>query len=467
MSGSLSAGRVFAKDCDLPDPLDLADYERRPDLLAAAAQRRHADGWLHGHPRVMDYPKPSGGLRRMTRLDPIADVIYRQLVGRVVAADGALFDGVHNTRVESVPGGWRSVPWRKARSRYEEDLKRKREADQGAVKLDVREHYDTVSPALVMLVLNSAGIPSGAVGEMAAWLRALDEIPGCGSGLPTGPEGSAVLGTLALLPLDRALARDGYDLVRWSDDYVVPVSGPEDLELVIALAQANLERNGQRLNLGKCVYLGPGEGPGAVSQIDIGEHLVDPGSELEVLAWMEEPQGVTQTLGLLRRDGDSRGVGTLKAHRWILERFPRQSAAYLRSVSEDVEWEWVLDAVLSPTTPENAAAQLHLQRAVPRQVWGPEEAKRLFAMGWELDRRKFSPLANQCFATAGRSGERASVRQRRALEAAVELSDLDAQRGLLRAFERSGGVSRSSRIGLTHLRRTSPELAAATDWAAA
>jgi hypothetical protein len=415
----------------------------------------------------MGYPKPSGGLRRMTRLDPIADVIYRQLVARVTAADRALSDGVHNTRVESVPGGWRSVPWRKARRGHDEDLKMKREADQGAVKLDVRAHYHTVSPTLVALVLNTSGIPSGPVGEMVAWLTALDEIPGCGPGLPTGPEGSAVLGTLALLPLDRALLRAGYDLVRWSDDYVVPVSGPEDFESVVALAQASLELNGQRLNLDKCVYLGPGEGVGTVSQDDTGEHQVDPGGHLEVLAWMGEPRGVAQTLGLLRRNRDSRGVETLKAHPWILERFPRQTAAYLRSASEEVEWDWALDTVFSPTTSQNAAAQLHLQRAVPLRMWRPKEAERLFAKGWELDRRRFSPLANQCFATAGRSGERASIRQRRALEAAVELSDLDAQRGLLRAFERSGGLSRSSKRGLTHLRRTSPELAATTEWAAA
>jgi len=357
----------------------------------------------------------------MTRLDPIADVIYRQLVGRVTAADRALSDGVHNTRVESVPGGWRSVPWRKARRRHDEDLKLKREADQGAAKLDVRGHYDSVSPTLVALVLNSAGIPSSAVGEMVAWLIDLDEIPGCGPGLPTGPEGSAVLGTLALLPLDRALLRAGYDLVRWSDDYVVPVSGPKDFESVVAIAQASLERNGQRLNLDKCVYLGPGEGAGTVSQDDTDEHQVDPGGHLEVLAWMEEPRGAAQTLGLLRRNRDSRGVETLKAYPWILERFPRQTAAYLRSASEEVEWDWALDAVLCPTTSQNAAAQLHLQRAVPLRMWRPKEAERLFAKGWELDRRKFSPLANQCFATAGRSGERASIRQRRALEAAVEL----------------------------------------------
>lgn len=470
MSGSLSAGRAFAKECDLPDPLNLADFSRRPDLLAAAARRRRENGWTCGRPHDLAYPKPAGGARSLTRLDPVADVIFRQLVGRLIGTDRLLSDGVHNTRIEMTAHGWRSVPWRSARPSYERDLESIRRAgDMGEIHMDVRNHYDTVTPTLIQRVLNSAGVPSGAVGDLVGWLEDLDSVPGVSSGLPTGPEGSAVLGTWALLPLDRMLAGHGYDLIRWSDDYVVPAAGPGEFDLVVEAASVCLGNNGQALNLDKCQYVGPGEAEvGGASGLESGARVVaDPHVELEISAWLEKPRGVPGLLGLLRRHADARGIATLKSHPWLVERFPRQSAAYLRAVTAHVGWDWVIDVVLAPTTLDNAAAQLHLLRVVPPSALTPDVATALFDGGSALERTTFAPVANQCFASAGRSSEPAAVRQRRALEAAVELSDLDAQRALLTAFDRAGGLSRSSRQGLAHLSRTSPELAAAADWALA
>lgn len=84
VSDSIRAARFWWSDADVPDALSWADVRRRPDLAAAAVERRFAKDWILGQPRLLDYPKPGGGLRSITSLDPLADVSYRQLVGRVV-----------------------------------------------------------------------------------------------------------------------------------------------------------------------------------------------------------------------------------------------------------------------------------------------------------------------------------------------------------------------------------------------
>ena len=81
---AIGASRAWWAEEDIPDPLGRLDIRARPDLAAAALRRRHEDGWVFGEPRSMDYPKPNGRPRKMTRLDPIADPGYRRLVGRVV-----------------------------------------------------------------------------------------------------------------------------------------------------------------------------------------------------------------------------------------------------------------------------------------------------------------------------------------------------------------------------------------------
>lgn len=252
----IPAAGGWLSDADLPDPLGWADVRARPDLAAESLRRRHDDGRTFGHPRVMMYPKPSGGFRRMTRLDPIADLGYRGLVGRTVAPiEGALSGAVFNSRSVIVRTSWCSVPWRDAHKRYRAVLREARQdGPEGEAHLDVKDHYGSVQAETLRHCLHSADAPPGAISDLLEALDQLQSVPGMPRGLPVGPEASAPLGTMALLPLDRVLTSSGFEFYRWADDVVVPMDECEFSRLVDVAAR-QLEFGGQVLNMDKCAFV--------------------------------------------------------------------------------------------------------------------------------------------------------------------------------------------------------------------
>lgn len=467
MADAVGAAKAWWSEADVPDPLGNADVRARPDLAAEAARRRVAQGWVLGQPRPMGYPKPTGGLRNMTRLDPIADLGYRRLVGRVIEPiERSLGDNVFNTRTQAFGSSWKTVPWRESHKAYRGTLAAVRaEPGGGEARLDVKNHYATVSTETLRRTLHSAGASPGAVDDLTATLNELQEIPGLPSGLPIGPEASGPLGTHALLPFDRCVEAEGLTALRWTDDSVVPLADKGLYESLLDRLTTQLALGGQHLNLGKCEYVdhddptalelsGGGGGPMLAA---------DPVTALELAAFFKLPTGVTMALGSLRRDHDRRAVRILRENPWIIERFPKQSAKYLAQFADDADWDWVLEAVMAQATPDNAAAQMHLSRALPGAVLSSAVAGGLFDRAAGMRRRELAPLADQLFATAGRSTERGHVRQRRALELAVELGELNAQRSLLSAFH-AGGIDRTGVAGLAHLRRNQPDLAMTVAW---
>lgn len=467
---AVKASQQWWSEADVPDPLGYVDVRARPDLAAEAARRRAAKGSVLGHPRPMSYPKPAGGLRTMTRVDPVADVVYRSRVGRVIKPlEKSLGDNVFNTRTQQFGASWKSVPWRKAQKAYRGKLETFRSSSSGGeARLDVKNHYPTVSTETLRLTLNSAGAAPGAIDDLAAVLEEFGDIPGLPGGLPVGPEGSAPLGTQVLVPLDRVLEAEGLVALRWSDDLVVPLEGESFFEDVCGKVGGQLALGGQHLNLDKCEYVDHGDPTASEPSGGSGGPMLaaDPVTALTLAAHFEVPTGVPFALGWLRRDHDPRGIPVLARNPWLIERFPKQTGRYLSDFGEFDDWDWAIEAVLAPTTATNAAAQMHLARVLPRRVLSPVVAGSIFDKACGLPRRTMAPLADQLFGVAGRSSERGHVRQRRALELGVELGELNAQRGLLSAF-RDGGIDRTGTSGLAHMQRNQPDLAMTVAWVGA
>lgn len=345
----------------------------------------------------------------------------------------------------------------------------RREGPAGEARLDVKSHYLTIPTRTVELNLNSVGAPPGAVRDLMRVLVELWALPGTDGGLPIGPEASAPLGTLVLLPVDRLIGRLGFREYRWMDDTTVFLADEVHFDALLEVVEAQLQSNGQCLNADKCEFVPAGEAvDGSVSGVGGYRMLAeDPLEALEIHAFLGEPRGLTKALGLLRVRGDNAGVAVLRANRWIIERFPKQVGTYLTAVQKTVDsWDWVLDFLQEPTSRLNAAAQLHMARVPLRSAVPPSTAVSMFAKAQGLSRARFGPLANQLFVLAGRSGEREHVRRRRALELAEDLGELDARRSLLSAFA-GGGVNRVGRAGLRFLEAHEPELAMTVDWALA
>jgi hypothetical protein len=168
-------------------------------------------------PRFEPIPKPDGGLRWLTRLDPAGDAEYREavrpLAGRI---ERALGPEVLAIRTRPTPGGWRLASWRPARDVWHATMRRVlREATRETTfaVADVHDCYGSVSPETIATLLG----PDAATA--VDFLRRLHE-HGV-RGLPIGPDPSAVLANAVLLEMDRAIRNTGARHLRWVDDIVV------------------------------------------------------------------------------------------------------------------------------------------------------------------------------------------------------------------------------------------------------
>ncbi|HEV2950888.1 MAG TPA: RNA-directed DNA polymerase [Actinomycetota bacterium] len=168
-------------------------------------------------PRFEPIPKPGGGLRWLTRLDPAGDDEFREavrpLAGRI---ERALGPEVFALRTLPASDGWRLAPWGPARAGWRRTLKRVvREARPGTTfaVADVRDCYGSISPETIAALLGP---------EAARAIAVLRRLHDRGvRGLPIGPEPSAILANAVLSEMDRAIRRIGAQHLRWVDDLIL------------------------------------------------------------------------------------------------------------------------------------------------------------------------------------------------------------------------------------------------------
>jgi hypothetical protein len=176
-------------------------------------------------------PKPGGGIRWLTRLDPAGEAEYRQAVrplgGRI---ERALGPEAFAIRTRPAADGPILAPWAPARAAWRKTLRGVlRAAPPGTAfaVADIRDCYGSISPDTIASLLG----PEAA--HAVAFLRRLQE-RGV-RGLPIGPDPSAVLANAVLGELDRAVRSTGARHVRWVDDVVLWGARPEIRRALCAL----------------------------------------------------------------------------------------------------------------------------------------------------------------------------------------------------------------------------------------
>ena len=197
-------------------------------------------------PRVEPVPKPGGGLRWLTWLDPAGDAEYRMavrpLAGRI---ERALGPEAFAIRTQPCADGPTLAPWAPARVAWRRTLRRVlRAAPPGTAfaVADVRDCYGSISPETIASLLG----PDAA--HVVAFLRHLHE-RGV-RGLPIGPEPSAVLANAVLGKMDHAIRSTGARHVRWVDDVVLWGARPDVRRALCALEDVT-RRMGLSLHQGK------------------------------------------------------------------------------------------------------------------------------------------------------------------------------------------------------------------------
>jgi hypothetical protein len=204
---------------------------------------RHRTVELRRPPLIELVAKPGGGRRELTRLDPVDAATYRRLVADIAPGiEASLAPGVAANRVAGP--GLRLQDQRLAYRRWRRALS---SADGGWLMADVRECYASIRPPVVAMALGAIGVPADAVCVFLGQF-------GRASGLPVGPEPSAVLANAVLAAVDRRIAAAGLRHVRWVDDIAVKVDGRREALRALdtvwrALHPLGLEPNGSKTRL--------------------------------------------------------------------------------------------------------------------------------------------------------------------------------------------------------------------------
>jgi Reverse transcriptase (RNA-dependent DNA polymerase) len=174
-------------------------------------------------PRFEPTPKPDGGVRWLTRLDPAGDAEYwasvRPLAGRI---EHALGPEVFAIRTRPGPVGWRLASWGPARAAWQRTLGSVlRTATRGTTfaVADIHDCYGSISPETIAALLGPEAV------HAVDFLRRVHE-RGV-RGLPIGPDPSAVLANAVLSEMDRAIRSTGARHLRWVDDIFLWGSGAD------------------------------------------------------------------------------------------------------------------------------------------------------------------------------------------------------------------------------------------------
>ena len=473
VADQLHAFRTWDHDANLPDVISRADFCARPDLVAAVLQSRHSLG-RGGEPLlVLPYPKDDGTHRTTCLLDPFDDVGYALLVsniGHLVEAALPSDRVVQSTRFHAVGQAYGAEGWRRA------SLRRGSTVDQSSTSgvggFDVRNHFDSVSPDLIRLVLHTCRVSDGASEEVARFIEQCGAWPSSPNGLPAGPMASALLGTVALLPVDRLLRRLGVDYERWMDDFIVAAE-TEARFLTLKESVADLLRlNGQELNASKDWYEEPNNSHQA-SLGDVGE------SDSETNEWGDpsisalidaiessDPKRCRFVLGGLRARVDESAVALVAGSDQIWAIAPKYAADYLlacRTALAQEHLEVMSERCATTPRQSSAAGIAHCARTLAHRRIPSELGKLLYEAAERISTGPYRAAAPFLYNAASVSKEKARTRCERAIETASAVSDVLSARGLIAGL-RYDTRSRRVEAGLKALARCRPDLAPTVAW---
>ena len=470
IEASLRSADVWHRDADLPDPLDRQDCRQRPDLVAVSVRRRIEESTPWGSPSAVNYPKIHGGDRCLVVLDPIAEIFYRQTVARVLSADRSLLDAVMHARIiEADTENWHVRPWR-GEYRHLLDMRDNwRRQRLGIGELDIKDHYLTVALDSLARVLRSCGPGDYAVADLINSLKLLESLPGSPLGLPVGLEPSAVLGTLALLPIDRSLDRLCTHFYRWMDDISIPgISEAQHLD-IIGVVSRQLVLQGQQLNPAKSKWTA-GDLDVSPSYSVIHDKMMSGDEALNILEYAVtsgDYSKVHQALGVLAHSRDIRGLHKIIEHPILLHKTPARVGRLLKSVNFRTDaWEPILDLLYVEDHPYRAVVVSHLANAMPPQLLSGEDRERIFCMATDANDSGTFLLAAFLYALAFRSASgRTAVQMRRhAFELAHDLSDVNVRRSLIAGLSTGGTLPRRVKLQLSEFAKTVTELAYTAEW---
>lgn len=465
--------------------LGFEDYACDPVITYDLVRHRLADDAVFLDKRLFPLPKPAGGTRGLTVINPVDEFALRAYVGRCSPAivNATYSDRVLNGLIRRPGPAWFSADFRE-QSRRRRELQSTLYEDvrtEAVGFFDVKDFFKSCSHGHLVELLQHAGAPKGATDRLAEMLKVL--FPS-GTGLPIGFEGSGPLANLFLNPTDRALLGLGVEFVRWTDDLDVFLTGLDQWadvhdSILDRLAAVGLEPNTSKVEVLE-------KGPGAE------QRLLDPGRDsifegdavenavgkLNTELWMRDwgfaeempPAHFRSCLGLLRsRTSADAMTYLMETPSWI-DREPRSVGDYLTAIASDpstrgeIDQDWLIECAVGrdPST-LTAAGQLHLCRALTELRIDKVRAKRLLDFAHrDTVLRQFPALGGWAVRAWSASG---GWRPGTCMDVVHAVGHLSYGRAAVAGF--TGHAPASEGVRLKALARQRPDLAPAVRFALA
>lgn len=451
-AADVTAAKEWHRDDLLPDVLDNRDTFEQPDAVVHAVLRRYeTTGRSIATLQTVMYPKAQTGTRPLPMLDPIALHAYRAAVTPIASklATG-LPKMTLSRRVEMLPNGsWRSEPWRKALAARRCIVAGWREGDRegGRGVFDIRSAFPTIDlENLFGRTLPSFGCDEFELAQLRRFFAEVASYPGRWPGLLQSLEPSAVLGTAALVPIDRLLKRLEFNAVRFVDDGAVATKTGSEFEGVVTsiddLAQTALS---QSLNHGKTAWqpwtarLDISSSLGDIhDDNDRFDPLIDFRDAEAALADAEysgNPSGVAAALSTLARGQSLVGHNFIRDNNWVRDRLPMRCAQHVThrnvwgQLTASRREDWIAEC--EPGSSSNKLFRLGLIHARRKDIARLEPAE-LIEEGLRLQGDDGSGAALGIeYLAAGAVASSSKQDQQRLVELASRFPESNVQRALL------------------------------------
>lgn len=374
---SLRIGAEQSAKLQLPDPWQWQDLSTQEHQTQIAVETRVRESRTPHRSHVFRWPKEGDGYRPLAALDPLDQIIYRSLVGRMVVPVTANLDpdAVLSSQIRAQPPAWEleswGIPIAERRGRGLELIAR--HPILGLI--DVQNYYPNVQLATLAETLASLPIDEATTNYTVDWIGELQEVSGV-AGIPTGHDPSRILGDAVLIPCDTALTALGHPFMRYVDDTWFFVDTEEQYEIVIRAYEHVASELGLVLHPTKTRPLSGLEARNEIHKVAIvyfGDALNDPGPGLRAGQQLfeeslEDPvRNKSELRRALRTLTDHRSpypLETLRANPDLLRVAPLQWVKYMSALIDAkktrqlLDDDWVLEQITQEVTKETGYRNL-------------------------------------------------------------------------------------------------------------
>lgn len=476
----LRAGAPWTRNRDIPDVAGWEDLVAAPEEVSECLDRRIADGRCPMPPSVVSLPKTgTNELRKVTWMDPLDELWYRILVGRMVRAiESSLAKGpaeVFSSRVVETLPAWvvqSKGVWPMFDKRTLKLLSKACCRAMGT--FDIRHYFPSIVPDQIASVLTGLAVPAREVYLLKQFLMDLTEL-GAASGLPIGAESSGLIGNVMLIAVDEALAPLVMAHLRFSDDSRVFMHDASTWNEIVKIYEETAGRYGLAVNKNKlALYTKESDDViGAIrnERIDymmaFDHGLVSPEVAVEEIKNQIEAdtpdwRALKFGLGALIKGQSAIGLSAIYHNPTIFVETPTHTGRYLMTLASDrrlkgqIDRDWLVEFAAEKPTGRSIAAQIQACRVVERLGVSKSHGRRFeeVAMSSNSDNRSipFKAWAAMAWGASHAHSPGAAV------DHASDVGDFKLRRAFVLTINPEASTEKSRQKWCRHLSAREPDL---------